>query len=113
MIAAPDGMYLIQILLPLDRDETDRGRERLRTTRAELTDRFGGVTAYLQSPALGEWTDTGGARERDRVVLVEIVAADFDRPWWRSYARTLSQRFEQDAIHIRVLPMELVDPDAA
>ena len=36
----------------------------------------------------------------------------FDRPWWREYARTLGQRFDQEAIHVRALAAELLDDEA-
>jgi hypothetical protein len=45
--------------------------------------------------------------------MVEVVAAVFDRPWWRAFAARLANRFGQQAIHVRALPIELLDPDAA
>ena len=107
-------MYLIQLLLPAPgRGAADDSGPALARTRTELVERFGGVTAYIQTPAVGEWTSPEGDRERDRVVMVEVVAPTFDRIWWRSYAATLAGRFHQDAIHLRALPVEMLDPDAA
>ena len=102
-------MVLIQLLLPT----THGGEEQRTRTRTELVERFGGITAYVQTPALGEWTTAEGQRQRDQVVMVEVVAPDFDRTWWQSYARTLADRFGQQAIHLRALPVEMLDPDAA
>ena len=100
------------MLLPVDGQAAKGGEERAMRTRAELVERFGGITAYLQTPALGEWTASDGQRERERVVMIEVVARQFDRAWWRSYADTLADRFRQDAIHVRALQVEMLDPDA-
>ena len=106
-------MFLIQLLLPVVRSPGDGQAAQVSRTRTELIERFGGVTAYVQSPALGEWTAPEGDREQDRVILVEIVAPVFDRAWWRGYARLLASRFDQQTIHVRALVIELLDPDAA
>ena len=106
-------MVLIQILLPVSTSQhDDSGREAFARTRKELTDRFGGMTAYLRAPAVGVWTSPDGEREKDDVVMVEIVTDRFDRPWWREYARALEQRFAQEAIHVRALAAELLDEEA-
>jgi hypothetical protein len=69
-------MVLIQTLLPVSASGADgEGDERVRQTRRELVDVFGGLTAYLQNPAQGVWTSREGEREGDAVVLVEIVTA--------------------------------------
>ena len=107
-------MYLIQMLLPAPGDVGDHdGGASIARTRAELVERFGGMTAYIQTPALGEWTTPDGERERDRVVMVEVVTPQFDRTWWRSYVAILAERFHQEAIHVRALLVEMLDPDAA
>jgi hypothetical protein len=98
-------VYLIQILLPRpsggDRSGSDSALAR---TRVELVEAFDGVTAYLRSPAMGAWTAPDGRVERDNVVMVEVLTETFDRAWWRAYAQTLAQRFDQEEIHIRALP---------
>ena len=65
--------------------------------------------AYLRSPAKGLWTAPDGHTEQDDVVMVEVVADTFDRAWWRTYAATLAERFRQESIHVRALPVELLD----
>ena len=45
--------------------------------------------------------------------MVEVVAERFDRGWWREYSDRLAQRFAQDAIHVRALQVDVLDPDAA
>ena len=106
-------MVLIQLLLPVNTSEgQDGARQAFALTRRELTDHFGGLTAYLRAPAVGVWTSPEGEREQDDVVMVEIVADRFDRAWWREYARTLAGRFAQEAIHVRALATELLDDEA-
>jgi hypothetical protein len=101
-------MVLIQLLLPHPSDDAAIAR-----TRAELVQAFGGLTAYVQTPALGVWTSPEGGREQDQVVMIEVVAPRFDRAWWRPYSRELRQRFSQEAIHVRALAIELLDEDSA
>ena len=36
--------------------------------------------------------------------MVEVLVSEFDRLWWRTYAKELAARFEEDEIHIRALP---------
>jgi hypothetical protein len=103
-------MVLVQLLLPTG-DGGDRAMTALAETRRELVDRFKGVTAYVRSPAKGLWTAPDGHTEADDVVMVEVVIDTFDRGWWRSYSATLAQRFAQDTIHVRAVPVELPDEE--
>jgi hypothetical protein len=102
-------MVLIQLLLPADGAASAEGLAPLAETRRELAERFKGLTAYVRSPAKGLWTAPDGRREQDDVVMVEVVTDRFDRAWWRSYAATLAERFRQESIHVRALPVELLD----
>jgi hypothetical protein len=100
-------MYLIQVLLPRRSGTGEPVADRaFARTRQELVDVFDGVTAYLRSPAEGDWVAPEGQVERDEVVMVEVLSDSFDRAWWRAYADTLAERFGQEAIHIRALPAE-------
>jgi hypothetical protein len=101
-------MVLIQLLLPTAASG-DPAVTALAETRRELVDRFKGVTAYVRSPAKGLWTAPDGHTEADDVVMVEVVTDTFDRAWWRTYSATLAQRFAQDTIHVRALPVEMPD----
>jgi hypothetical protein len=83
----------------------------LAQTRQELAARFEGLTAYVRAPAKGLWTAPDGHTEQDDVVMVEVVTEVFDRAWWRTYAATLANRFQQDAIHIRALTVEMLDQE--
>jgi hypothetical protein len=100
-------MVLIQLLLPTTAAARDTAP--LADTRRELGDRFTGVTAYVRSPAKGLWTARDGHTEQDDVVMFEVVTDTFDRAWWRNYAATLANRFRQDSIHVRAVPVEMLD----
>jgi hypothetical protein len=102
-------MVLIQLLLPTAGNGGDRAMAALAETRRELVEKFKGVTAYVRSPAKGLWTAPDGHTEADDVVMVEVVTDTFDGGWWRTYRATLAQRFAQDTIHVRALPVEMPD----
>jgi hypothetical protein len=102
-------MTLIQLLLPTRRqDGTPLPNEEFARVRAELTERFGGVTAYTRSPATGLWKRDDEAIERDQVIMVEVVVEDFDRQWWAAYRAQLETRFGQEEVHARAIAMELI-----
>ena len=101
--------HLIQILLPTQtRDGAAVASEEFARVRVELTERFGGVTAYSRSPATGLWLNENETIERDRVIMVEVVVEDFDRAWWKAYRQQLETRFDQEVIHARALALELI-----
>lgn len=98
-------MFLIQLLLPLTDNEGNAfAPEAFDRVRGELTDRFGGVTAFLQSPARGVWkTSEDGRTDQDQLVLVEVMTQDLNRAWWQAYRRELEARFRQESIVVRAL----------
>jgi hypothetical protein len=102
-------MVLIQLLLPSTSAAHGDGLAPLTETRQELAERFRGLTAYIRSPAKGSWTAPDGRVEQDDVVMVEVVTETFDRTWWRQYAATLAVRFDQESIHLRAVPVEILD----
>jgi hypothetical protein len=102
-------VVLIQLLLPASPAAAADGLSPLTQTRRELADRFSGLTAYLRSPAKGWWTAPDGHTEQDDVVMVEVVTETFDRAWWRSYADMLAARFDQDAIQVRAVAVDMLD----
>ena len=101
-------MDLVQILLPLRDNEGEPfpGADFTRV-RAELVERFGGVTAHLQAPAQGVWKDEQeGKVERDEIVVIEVMADALDRAWWKGYCEELRRRFRQDSLVVRAMEME-------
>lgn len=102
-------MKLVQLLLPLfDNEGGAFPRNMFDAVRAELTVKFGGVTAYVRSPAVGLWEDDDGSIARDDVVLFEVMAEGLDRAWWQRYRGELEKRFSQDAIVVRIMEIDLL-----
>jgi hypothetical protein len=97
-------MHLVQLLLPLrDNEGVPFPRAAFDQVRAELTERYGGVTAYLRAPASGVWRDEGGEVARDEVVMVEVMVERLEQRWWAEYRRTLEERFRQAELVARAL----------
>jgi hypothetical protein len=56
--ARPASMHLIQLLLPRrDNNKQEFPAAYFSKVREELTERFGGVTAFIRSPAVGLWKE--------------------------------------------------------
>ena len=101
-------MRLVQILLPTsDNDGVPFPATLFAQVRRELTDACGGVTAYMRAPATGLW-DEGDEIVRDDVVIYEAMVEALDLEWWRAYRTRLEERFRQDEIVVRALPIERI-----
>jgi len=99
-------MYLIQLFLPLHDNENQAiPVEHFNTVRTELTRRFGGVTAFLRSPAKGLWEENDEINQDD-VVLFEIIAENFAKDWWREYRGQLQCLFKQKEVLIWATSVE-------
>jgi len=92
-------MKLVQLLLPMTPQSSKSSFEGI---LQELTEMFGGATAFLNSPADGLWKDSG-QEERDRIVTVEVMVENLDRGWWSEYRQRLERDFEQQEIVVRAL----------
>jgi len=100
-------VHLVQLLLPLrDNDGVPFPRADFEQVRVELTERYGGVTAYLRSPASGVWRDEGGEEARDEVVMVEVMVGKLQRQSWAEYRRVLERRFRQAELVVRALRID-------
>jgi hypothetical protein len=94
-------MHLVQLLLPIGRK-----RQAYRRVFEELTERFGGMTAYTRAPAEGLWKKRRTSTERDDIVVVEVMVSKLERRWWGGYRRTLERRLEQEEIVVRAHRIE-------
>lgn len=95
-------MHLIQFLLPTFDSSGQRfPRVEFDRVRQELNDHFGGVTSFVQSAAVGVWTDEAGHVARDEVAKFEVTADTLDRDWWRDYRSQLEQRFRHEEVVMR------------
>ncbi len=99
-------MFLAQILLPLyDNDKRIFSRDDFENVRNELAETFGGVTAFLRSPAEGIWHRAEDVHH-DEVVMFEVMMSELDRTWWKRYRERLESHFRQDEIVIRIIGIE-------
>ena len=100
-------MFLIEFFLPtFDNDGKQFAKDEFDRVRRELTERFGGVTAFMRSPAMGLWSDDAGQVRGDDLVSFEVMAETLDRDWWRSYREQLGKRFRQQEILMRASSFE-------
>ena len=107
-LAAHSLMHLIQILLPLYDNAGEHFPALLYSdVKAELTHRFGGLTAHVRSPAEGRWVEAGQT-VRDEIVIYEVMAGELDEAWWASFGGDMRAKFRQEEIVIRALPMKML-----
>jgi hypothetical protein len=101
-------MHLVEILLPLqDNSGQSFDFEKYADVRQELTERFGGLTAFTRSPAQGITTESGKP-VHDEIVVFEVMAESLDASFWGSYRVRLEREFRQDHIVIRASPVTLL-----
>ena len=101
-------MKLIQIFLPLyDNNGRRFPAKAYATERDILVERFGGLTAYMRSPARGLWKD-GGKTTRDDMVILEVMVRRTDRKWWNNYRHKLQKQFKQKELVVRSQDMKLL-----
>ena len=113
-------MHLVQILLPLYDNEGRRlPRAHYDALARELTERFGGLTAYTRAPAEGLWRDEDAEGEgkppdapapvvRDEIVIYEVMAESLDEAWWRARRRALERDLRQDTVVVRAQELRLL-----
>ncbi len=102
-------MNLVEIFIP---QYYPNGRKiesnRLKNLQQELAERFGGVTAFVRSSASGLWEDEDGHVKQDEIAVFEVMAAELDRDWWKSFRQKLEAEFDQDEILIRATQTERI-----
>jgi hypothetical protein len=102
-------MKLIQIFLPLyDNQKQPYPKALFDKVREDLAQRFGGVTAYVRSPAVGVWENDAGTVCRDDVILFEVMVDHPDRGWWTGMRRRLEGQFSQESILMRATDVEIL-----
>lgn len=100
-------MHLVQLFLPLnDNNHQPFPRAHFDAVRTELTERFGGVTAFVRSPAVGLWKEPGDEVLRNDVVLVEVMVGHLDRSWWSRFRESMEKTFCQEKVLIRASAIE-------
>jgi hypothetical protein len=102
-------MHLIQILLPLyDNDGEPFPQDELLRIRDDLSERFGGITTYMRSPARGLWKETRETTVHDDIVIYEVMTPELDRDWWKRYREQLTVHFRQALLIVRVSEVQLL-----
>src|SRR4051794_24566541 len=95
-------MHLVEIFIPTTYPNrslvTGAAFERLKD---ELTQKFGGVTAFTRAPADGRWRDDGGAVIADTVVIFEVMVETLDIGWWQRFKHELMEVFKQEDLMLR------------
>ncbi|CAN5475286.1 hypothetical protein BH10PSE6_BH10PSE6_31220 [soil metagenome] len=102
-------MHLVQVLLPL----YDNGGQPFEqavylSVKTAFAKKFGGVTAYVRSPAEGAWHGPSGAASHDEIVIFEVMTERLDRRWWRKMRSELARTFRQEQLVIRTNPIEIL-----
>ena len=101
-------MHLVQLLLPLADNADQRFPASLyEDVTSDLTERFGGVTAYTRSPAEGRW-QSGTSEHHDDVLVVEVMVEQLDSVWWSEFRERLAKTFRQKSLFIRVQDCQLL-----
>ncbi|MDQ6619990.1 MAG: hypothetical protein M3Z31_09885 [Pseudomonadota bacterium] len=101
-------MMLVQMLLPLyGNDGNPLEQQHFDRVRHELTEKFGGLTAYTRAPAEGRWKESG-QRIHDEIVIFEVMAERLAKAWWRDYRQALETRFAQQVIVVRAQRVQLL-----
>jgi hypothetical protein len=102
-------MYLVQILLPVYNNVSEEfSSNYYSVVRKELADKFGGITTYTRSPALGLWKENDNKMVRDDIVIFELMVQEVDYEWWQGYKSKLEDLFEQEVIVVRSWPVILI-----
>ncbi len=64
-------MHLVQLLLPVfDNDGLHQPLALFRTVSDELTERFGGLTAFTRAPAEGRWQGESSGTTHDEITCL-------------------------------------------
>jgi hypothetical protein len=102
-------MHLVEIFLPLFDSIGDRFmRVDYQVIENELTERYGGITAYPRTPASGLWKDSEDETQNDQLVVYEVLLKEVDTVWWHEYRRKLELVFRQEKILVRVHEVEIL-----
>ena len=101
-------MHLVQLLLPVADNAGQRFPAILyEDVASELTERFGGVTAYTRSPAEGRW-QSGASEHHDDVLVVEVMVDELDPAWWGAFRERLAGTFLQESLVVRAQNIQLL-----
>lgn len=102
-------MHQIQLLLPLcDNEGHPFPQSMYLKIRDELTEKFGGITTYVRSPAEGLWKEGKSCAVRDEIVIYEIMTKELNRSWWKEFREHLELFFKQESIIVRASQIDIL-----
>jgi hypothetical protein len=102
-------MYIIQLLLPLYTNHKEAlPQSTFKKISTELTEKFGGLTSFVRSPAVGLWKETEDKTVQDDIVIYEVMTDTLDVAWWQSYRKQLCILLQQDELIIRASSIQLL-----
>jgi hypothetical protein len=102
-------MYIIQLLLPLySNDGEQLPKSLFKMVSTQLTDKFGGLTSFVRSPAIGLWKENEEKTVRDDIVIYEVMTDSLDISWWQTYRKQLCTLFRQEEMIIRASSIQLL-----
>lgn len=102
-------MYVVEIVLPVfNADGQAYAKSRFEHVRNGLTEKFGGVTAFQRTPAIGLWKDDVGEVRRDDIAIFEVMTPALDKKWWSAYRRQLEINFGQQSVVVRASNVEVL-----
>ena len=96
-------MFIIELLLPLK--ATPPARALYGSLRKALIEKFGGVTSFTRAPAEGLW-ENGEGVEKDDIVVLEVMAEELDRDWWRHFRQKLERKLQEKELVVRCHKIE-------
>jgi hypothetical protein len=76
--------------------------------RDELAEHYGGITAYVRSPAEGVWKEGNNSTVRDEIVIYEVMAKELNREWWKEFRERLELHFRQESIIVRASQIDML-----
>jgi hypothetical protein len=102
-------MHLVELFLPLaDNDGVRFPFVSYEAVEKELTERFGGVTAYPRAPARGLWKSSETIKQQDDLVIYEVMTDYVDGDWWQTYRIKLERIFRQQKLIVRAHEIQML-----
>jgi hypothetical protein len=91
----------VQILLPKETGEGEPvAKKWFENFLKELTAEFGGATSFVRAPGQGLWRGSGET-ERHTIAVVEVMAEELAKGYWRKLRERLESELSQEEIVIR------------
>ncbi len=99
----------IEVFIPLYDKEGNRFSDHLyQSVSKQLIKNFGGITAYIRSPAVGIWENSDGMQIKDDHVIYEIMVSEIDHSYWKQFKKKLELQFAQKELIIRQSEIGLI-----